>query len=193
MASVPVDSQPVNMAKTRLILVLFLMVGLWGCKQESKEQRAKELMSEAGSLFAKSGTKLTEQWTNEYKTAFTVENRAKFPANRDSLRASADKIITILDESSGVDRMMAEKYEEASKLAGTDDERRGASLIADALRKDIEINNLLKAQMRLVSDEEIKDEKTLNDKFMQSWQRIHEKQRESGDLLSQGKRALGVK
>ena len=179
------------MTTIRLILVFFLAVGLFGCKPSAQDQRAKDLMSEANSLFPQI-TKLTNEWTNEYKKTFTYENGAKFPGNRDWLSAQADKIITIIDKCSRLDRTMIEKYEEASALSTKEQDRRGISLIAAALRKDLEINELLKSQLQLVSDEQIKDEKTLTEKMRSAWPVIHEKQRESSDLIKEGRRLLGI-
>lgn len=178
------------MTATKLILVI-LVVGLFGCKQVSQKQRANELMREANNL-AKQTTKLTEDWSNEYQRAFTVENRGKFPGNRDWLRARADKIIAILDESYNLERSAAEKYEEAGALLGYDENRKAVTLIATGLRRNLEVNQLLKAQMLLVSDEAIKDDKTLTEKILQSWQVIQEKQRQSDEEFKEGKRLLGV-
>lgn len=175
---------------TKLILVIFLVVGLPACKQTSGDQRANDLMRETVSLREQS-TKLTAQWSSVYRKEFTTENQAKFPSNRDSLRASADKIIAILDEDSSVTRRMLEKYEEASPLLSKDDNRRAVDLIIRALRNTLEVNELLKAQMRLVSDEEIKDGRTLNEKIMQSWQQVHQKQDEGNEQFQKGKELLG--
>ncbi len=178
------------MATIKSIFVIFLVVGLSACNQASGDQHANDLLKQTISLRVQS-TKLTEQWSNEYQKAFTPENQAKFPSNRDALRASADKIVAILDEGSSVDRRMAEKYEEASLLYSKEPDRRAATLIATALRKNLEINELLKAQMRLVSDEEIKDGKTLTEKIMQSWKLVQQKQHESDEQFNEGKRLLG--
>lgn len=180
------------MRTTNLILVIFIVVGLSGCKQSSGDQRANELMKETISLRTQS-TKLTEQWSNEYQKTFTPENQAKFPSNRDSLRASAARIIAILDEDSTLARTMIEKYDEASTLLSKDGDRKAATLIATALRQNLEINELLKAQMRLVSDEKIKDGQTLSEKIRQSWQQVQQKQAEGDKQFQEGKRLLGPK
>ena len=179
------------MTKIKLILVVLLVVGLAACKPTAGDKRAKALMGEGNGLLTQSN-KLTEQWSNEYQRAFNPENQAKFPANRDTLRVHADKIIVILDEESTLQRRMAEKYEEASTLLSNDKDRKGVDLIAGALRRNMEVNELLKSQMRLVSDEEIKDGKTLKEKILQSWQVIQQKQRESENELKEGKRLLGI-
>lgn len=181
------------MATIRLILVIFLIAGVSGCnKQASRPERAKALAKQATGLLGQS-SKLTDAWVEEYKKAFTEENRAKFPGNRESLRASADKIMAILDESSSLNRQMAEQFDEAGKLSTNDQDRKGSALVAEALRKSVEVDQLLKSQMRLVSDEKIKDAKTLNEKIKRSWQLVQEKQRESSELLAQGKRVWGIK
>jgi hypothetical protein len=177
------------MATIRLFVLVFVALGLLGCKPSAQDERAKALVSEANTLFAKS-SKLTSQWTNEYLKAFTQENRAKFPANRDWLSAEAEKITTILDECSRMDHTMIQKYEEASALSTKDQDRKGISSLAAAIRKDLEVTELVKSQMRLVSDEQIKDAKTLNEKLMSSWQLIQQKQSESTDLIKEGRRLL---
>lgn len=179
------------MARTRLILVVFLVVGLFGCKQAAQKERANALIKEAHGL-AQQSTKLTEDWTREYQTAFTVENRAKFPGNRDSLRAHADKIISILDKSSNLERGAAQKYDEAGTLLTDEKDRKAVTLIASALRRSLEVNELLKSQMLLVSDEGIKDDKTLSARILQSWEVIKQKQREGEVELKEGKRLLGI-
>ena len=176
---------------TKSVLVLLLVIGLMACKQAaSGDQRANDLMNETISL-RKQSSKLTEQWSNEYQKAFTTENQTKFPSNRDSLRASADKITAILDEDSSLTRRMLEKYEEAGPLLSKADDRKAVDLIAGALRNTLEVNELVKAQMRLVSDEEIKDGRTLNQRIMQSWEQVRQKQDEGEKQFNEGKRLLG--
>lgn len=184
------DKTLINMA-TKSILVLLLVIGLMACKQAaSGDQRANDLMNETISL-RKQSSKLTEQWSNEYQKAFTTENQTKFPSNRDSLRASADKIVAILDEDSGLTRRMLEKYEEAGPLLSKADDRKAVDLIAGALRNTLEVNELVKAQMRLFSDEAIKDGRTLNQRIMQSWEQVRQKQDEGEKQFNEGKRLLG--
>lgn len=174
----------------RLFLVVLLVGASSGCKQASQDQRANDLAREANQL-GKQSTELIRQWADEYQKTFTTENGAKFPGNRDWMRAQAEKIIAILDESSSVDRRTAAKFEEAGQLYSKDGDRRAATLIATSLRRNIEVNELIKAQVRLVSDETIKDEKTLTEKMKQSWQVIRQKQLESEKEFGEGKRLLG--
>ena len=179
------------MATTKSILVLLLVIGLMACKQAaSGDQRANDLMKETISL-RKQSSKLTEQWSNEYQKAFTTENQIKFPSNRETLRASADKISAILDEDSSLTRRMLEKYEQAGPLLSKADDRKANDLIIGALRNTLEVNELVKAQMRLFSDEAIKDGKTLNEKILQSWQEVRQKQEQGDERFKDGKRLLG--
>jgi len=143
-----------------------------------------------GNILLEQSSKLTNEWTMEYQKAFNPESRAKFPGNRDELRSHAEKIITILDESNSLERRIANNYEEASTLSPNGQERRGVASIAAALRKNIEGNQLVKSQVRLVSDDEITDEKTFNEKFMRYMQLIEQNRTESEDLFNQGKRLL---
>ena len=181
------------MATLRLILVIFLIAGVSGCnRQASGPERAKAKAREAIGLLPRSA-KLSQEWVDEYTKAFTEENRAKFPSNRASLSVSAGKIMAILDESSSLSRQMAEQFEEVGKLSTSDQDRKGSAMVVEALRKSVEVDQLLKSQMRLVFDEKIKDAKTLNEKIKRSWELIQEKQRESSELLAQGKRVWGIK
>jgi hypothetical protein len=170
-----------------LILVIFL-VTVASCTG-SRTERAKELMSEANGLLEQE-SKVTKEWTDEYSKVFTPQNRAQFPSNRNWLRTQGDRLIPLLDESSRLSNAAAEKYEQARELFGKEQERRGMALYASSLRKYAEINELLKAQMRLASDEEIKEEQTFNEKFMELMEQIQQKEKEHEDQLKEGKRLL---
>jgi hypothetical protein len=178
------------MLTIRSILVIFLVI-LAGCNAGSRAQRAKTLMTEGNALFEQE-SKITSEWTAEYGKAFTPQNRAQFPSNRDWLRPRADKLITLLDESSRLTNAAAEKYEQAREFSSNHQERRGIDFYVSSLRKNAEINELLKSQMQLVSDERIKEEKTFNEKFMDLMEQIQEKEKEQDEQLKEGKRLLGI-
>jgi hypothetical protein len=178
------------MVRIRLILVIFL-VALAGCNAGSRVQRAKTLMTEGNALLEQE-SKITSEWTAEYGKVFTPQNRAQFPSNRDWMRTRADKLITLLDESSRLTNAAAEKYERAREFSSNDQERKGIDFYASSLRKYAEINELLKAQMELVSDEGIKEEKTFNEKFMDLMEQIQQKEKEQDEQLKEGKRLLGI-
>jgi len=176
----------------RLILVILLVLGLSGCKKEpSRAERAKALMREANELL-KQDSDLTDQWTDEYQQGFRPEMRAQFPANRDVLRAHAEKIIGLIEESSSLSRRVAEKYEQASALSDNDAERRGVALLATSLQESVVAIQLCKSQMQLVSDESIKDQKTFEEKFKHYLQQISQKRHESEEHYAQGMRLLGL-
>ncbi len=180
------------MITSRLILLVLLVLGLSGCKHElSRAERAKALMREGNELLQQDSN-LTNQWTAEYKTGFRPDVRAQFPGNRDVLRAHAEKIMNLLDQSSGLTRRVAEKYEQASALSDNDAERRGVALIATSLKETVVAHQLYKSQMRLVSDEKITDQKTFEEKFKHYLDQITQQQRERDEHYSQGKRLLGL-
>lgn len=180
------------MTTGRIILLILLALGLSGCqKQPSRVERAKALMREANELLDHDSD-LTKQWSAEYQQGFRPEMRAQFPANRDVLRVHAEKIIGILEESSSVSRRVAEKYEQASALSGNDAERRGVALIATSLKETVVAMQLYKSQMRLVSDEKIKDQKTFESQFTHYLQQITQQQHSSDEHYAQGKRLLGL-
>jgi hypothetical protein len=175
----------------RLILLIFFALALAACKSGSGAERAKALMGEANDLLEQQ-SKITSQWAAEYGKVFSPQNRAQFPSNRNSLRTHADALIKLLDESSRLSNAAADKYEQASKLAGNDQERRGMVQFVTAMRNDVEVNELLKSQMRLVADEAIKDEQTFNEKFTDAMKLIQQKEKESEDHMNEGKRLLGL-
>jgi len=147
-------------------------------------------MSEAHTLM-KRDTDVTQQWTNEFVKAFTPENRAQFPANRNFLRTHAARIVKLLDESSSLNSSAADKYEQAAKLSGNDQQHRGMTAFVSGLRKAGEASELLKIQMQMVSDETVVDEKMFNEKFARSWQLIGQKRREIDSQFEEGKRLMG--
>jgi aconitase B len=100
--------------------------------------------------------------------------------------------MNLLDQSSGLTRRVAEKYEQASALSDNDAERKGVALIATSLKETVVAHQLYKSQMRLVSDEKITDQKTFEEKFKHYLDQITQQQRESDEHYSQGKRLLGL-
>ena len=65
-------------------------------------------------------------------------------------------------------------------------------LVASSVRKHREVNELLKAQMRLVYDEDIRDSKTFNDKFVGFREAIKQKGKEADELRDQGTPLMGL-
>jgi hypothetical protein len=111
------------MKPTRVALLIFLLVGFVGCNRAARrEQQMKALLGDANML-VKQDTDVTKQWSNEFVTTFTMENRNKFPANRDFLRSHAETIIKLLDESSRLNNTAAVKEVQAAKLSGIEQER----------------------------------------------------------------------
>ena len=129
------------------------------------------------------------QWAREFGSVFTEQNRAQFPSNRDWLNSRAQKIIPLIDESSRLGNQALEKYEEAGRLL-TGDQAKGMALIVASFRKDIEIEQLFKAQAQLASDQTITDAKTFNEKFASLNELIRQKQKEKDDQFDEGKRLL---
>src|SRR2546423_3439951 len=151
------------MSTFRLIVLITILFSLTGCRSASSAQRAKALTGEAEKLVEQQ-TKIVEEWTGEYSPAFTPQKRAEFPANRDWLRSRADRVITLLNESSRLANEAADKYDQASQLVNGEKETKARALFASSFRKEVEVNDLLKAQMHLVSDGEVRDARTFNQK-----------------------------
>ena len=148
-------------------------------------------MNEA-NVFLSQDSELTHRAYNEYKKAATADDLAKFPANREALTSVADKLMPMFEQSSALNRMAAEKYDEAGKLLDGADEKRGVQLFADSLRKSVEIGQLMKSQLKLFGDQSITDSKTLREKIEQSWRLIVQKQKECESEITEGRRLLGI-
>ena len=73
----------------------------------------------------------------------------------------------LLNESSRLGQAAAEKLDQASGLTDNENDRKLMTQVASSLRKDLEVDDLLRSQLRLVHDEEIRDEKTFNARFME--------------------------
>jgi hypothetical protein len=148
-------------------------------------------MREANAVLAQS-TNTTSQWTTEYVKAFTPQNRAKFPANRESLQASADKIIKILNENERLSNEAIAKYEQATALITDEQQRRGTTMLISALKTSLQISDLFKSQMQLVSDEKIATEQAFNEKFAQITNQIVAASKENQAQFDEGRRLLGM-
>lgn len=179
------------MQMARAILVGLLVIGFCGCsKPVSKDQQAAALMREANQLLAQSSS--TEQWTREYGKTFSPQNRAQFPANREWLQAQADSIVKHLNEEQRLSNEAIAKYEQATGLMTNEQQRRGTAAILSALKKSVQVTDLMKAQVQLVSDDKIVDEKTFNARFMQFFEQIGELRHEQQKQFDEGKRLLGM-
>ena len=173
----------------RVTLLVFLLLILSSCNFVTSERQLKALMNDALKLMERD-TNVTEQWSNEFNRAFTKENRAKFPANRDFLRSHAAQIIKLLDESSSLNKSAAEKYEQAAVVSAYDQQQRGLASFASGCRKKAELNEIWKSLMQTVSDETVADEKALDEKFSHWGRLLEQKGREVDQDFHDGKRLL---
>jgi|RhiMethySRZTD1v2_1073278.scaffolds.fasta_scaffold03686_14 hypothetical protein len=179
------------MSPARAMLLILLLVTFSGCNHLSRARQSKALLSEAADLM-KQDNDVTQQWTYEFVTTFTPENRAQFPANRDFLRTHAAKIIKLVEESSRLNNNVAAKYEQAARLSGYDQRQKGMTSFAAGFRKNVEMNEILKSQMQMVSDQRIVDPRIFNEKFLHSGNLMRQKQNESQRDFAEGKRLLGL-
>lgn len=173
----------------RFVLLVLCLLYLPGC--QSRTQQAKTLIADASSLLEQD-TKVTTAWTAEYSKMFTPENRARFPANRESLRSQGEKVTKLLDESAKLSVRGAEKFEQAAALVSERRAKQGMALFASALRKEVEIADLFKQQLRLASDHEIKDQKAFDEKFLNLMQIIQKKRTEKDKQQDEAKKLLGL-
>ena len=181
-------NQMLNFPKLRFLALFLLLLGLPGCGSTPAE-RSKTLVTEANTLMRRD-TEIAEQWSREFSHVFTPENRAQFPSNRDWLISRSEKIIALLDESARLGNEAATKFEEASRLMGKDQDKKGMALIAAAMRKDVEIGQLFKALAQLASDRTINDARSFNQKFDHLTSLYQQKRKETDEQLAEGKRLL---
>jgi hypothetical protein len=179
------------MRTTRVVLLVLLVFALCGCKSASREKEAAAIFSEGNRIWSESTT-TTKEWTAEYANAFGPENRAKFPANRASLRSSADKIVKILDKETRLSTEAIKHYEKAIALISDEQKRRGMGLLVSSLRKTLEAYEFIKSQMRLVTDESIVDARTFEEKFLGLGAQFGRSHRDSQSQLDEGRRILGI-
>ena len=178
------------MRAARVSLLIFLLVTLSGCTVMG-ELQSKVLLRQANKLMERD-TDVTQQWSDEFLEVFTPTNRAQFPANRDFLSTHARQITKLLDESSSLNRRAADKYEQAARLSSRDQRRRGLTSIASALRKSAEVNEIFKSLMQIVSDETVVEQKTFNQRFLNTAQQVQLKRQEMDHYTEEGKRLLSL-
>ena len=172
------------------VLLLTLLFSLLGCRPSPPAERARELIAQANNLLDQD-VKITGEWAGEYGRLFSPQNRAKFPSNRESLRSRGESLVRLINESTRLNTGAAEKFEQAAGLISGDKEKRGLNSVASSLRKNIEINALMKEQMVLASDEGIKDQKIFNEKFMTLMSLIQQKTKERDEQQAEGKKLMG--
>ena len=177
-----------KLSKLRRLLLFVLLLSLAGCKSDS-QKRAEALIGEGLKISIEQG-KVLHRYAREVGQIFTAENRAKFPANRDSLSSRVHEILPLLDESLRLENQAAEKFEEASRLMTKEQQRKGVALIAASYRKSIEIEQLLKQEALLVSDPTITDAKAFNERFLRLNELVFQKQREHDEQFNEGKRLM---
>ena len=173
-----------------VVLLVFMVPGFGGCKRASRGQEVAAKIRAANETLARS-TKAGGEWTNEYMKAFNPQSRAQFPANRASLKASAEKVIKSLDEQQRLSKEAIQQYEQAQGMLSDAQQRKGMGLIISSLKKSLQSDDLFKSQMQLVSDESIVDEKTLNERFGRLAEEIGGIRRETQAELEEGRRLLG--
>ena len=178
------------MRAARVSLLIFLLVTLSGCSVMG-ELQSKVLLRQANKLMERD-TDVTQQWSDEFLEVFTPTNRAQFPTNRDFLSTHARQITKLLNESSSLNRRAADKYEQAARLSSRDQRRRGLTSIASALRKSAEVNEIFKSLMQIVSDETVVEQKTFNQRFLNTAQQVQLKRREMDHYTEEGKRLLSL-
>ena len=178
------------MSIIRIVLLITLLFSLPGCRPAPSAERARELITQANNLLAEDLI-ITNEWAGEYGRLFSPQNRAKFPSNRESLRSRGERLVRLINESTRLNAGAAEKFEQAAGLISGDKEKRGLTMVAAAIRKTIEMNSLMKEQMALASDEQIKDEKIFNEKFMSLMSLIQQKSKERDEQQAEGKKLMG--
>jgi hypothetical protein len=161
---------------------------LLGCRSTS-DKRAQVLFDEATKI-GDQEIKVMNQWAREFGQVFSEQNRAQFPGNRDWLNSRAQSILPRIDESLRLSNEALAKYEEGGRLLSNEQQRKGWTLLNASFRKSIEIDELLKAQAQLASDQTITDAKTFNEKFAHMTELMKQKQKEKDELFDEGRRLV---
>jgi hypothetical protein len=161
---------------------------LSGCRPTS-DKRAQALFDEATKI-SDQELKLMNEWAREFGQTFSEQNRAQFPGNRDWLNSRAQTIIPRIDESLRLSNQALEKYEAGGRLLSNEQQRKGWALITASFRKSIEVEELLKAQAQLASDQSITDAKAFNEKFAHLSELMKQKQKEKDVQFNEGRRMV---
>lgn len=176
---------------TRVVLLVLVMTGFCGCNSASREKEAAARIIDANRMWTQT-TKTSKEWTTEYATAFGPEKRAQFPKNRSLLKASADKIVKILEEETRLTNEAIPQYEQAIELLTDEQKRKGVSLLVSSLRKTLESYEFVKSQMQLVSDGTIVDAQTFEERFLRLGAQFGRTHREGQAQFEEGRRILGI-
>ena len=179
------------MSTIRIALITTLVFSGLACLPTTGTQQAKALIADANRLLEQE-SKVTQQWSQEYGRIFTPENRAKFPSNRESITTEAQPLMKLLDESARLNTGAAEKFEKAATLVGEAREQRGMILFAASLRKNVGITDLVREQLLLASNDEIKDQRIFNETFMNLLGLIQRKTREVNDEQNEARGLMGL-
>ena len=180
-----------TMRMTRVVLLVLLLIAFYGCKAASQDQEAAVMITRGNRVWSET-SKTFKEWSTEYGNAFAPEHRAKFPANRASLQASADKILEILDEEIRLNNEAIQQYEQAMPLMSNEQHRKGVGLLVSSQKQTLRGYEIVKSQMQLVSDESIVNAKTFEEKFLNFGAQFGRSLRESQAQFEEGSRLLGI-
>lgn len=175
----------------QFFLLFVLLFSLAGCRSNSEEQW-KIPFNDAAVLRGQY-TKVIERWAREIIEVWTEQNGEKFPSNRDWFISRGEKIIPVIDESARLANEAADKYDEASRLASNDREKRAFALFAAASRKDAETTQFAKALVQLASDKTINDKETLNQKVGSLMRSFMQTQKQGQEQFDEGMRLMRMK
>ena len=175
----------------RFFVLFVLLLSLAGCRSNSDE-RWKIPFNDAVILRGQY-TRVIERWAREITEVWTEQNGAKFPSNRDWFISRGEKIIPVIDESARLANEAADKYEEASRLASNDREKRAFALFAVSSRKDVETVQVAKTLVQLASDRTINDKETLNQKVGSLMRSFLQTQKQGQEQFDEGMRLMRMK
>ena len=114
---------------------------LLGCQSNQHNQKVNELVRE-GNLLIEQDVVITNEWKTEFVKVFMLENRAKFPSNREMLRSHAENQIRLLEQQEALRNSAADKFEQASQISNNEKEKKFTSLFAASFRKDVEVKQV---------------------------------------------------
>jgi hypothetical protein len=173
-----------------VIAVVFSFPLFISCGSVNYDKSVNDLVREANSLIEQE-TDVVKEFRNEFVSVFTMENRDRFPSNRETLRPHAENQLRLLQKQKSLLSTAIEKFEQASRISANDKEKRFTSLMADSLRKDIEIADYFVETMNLVLNEKVTDTQILKNQFVETGQKAELKMKERDALQNEAKRIIG--
>ena len=159
------------------------------CGRINHDETVNDLVREANGLLVQEAD-VVKELRNEFVSVFTAETRDKFPSNRDDLRPHAENQIRLLQKQKSLLSAAIERFERASVISGSDKEKRFTSLMAESLKKDVEIADSFVDTMNLILDGHVTDRQTVKNRFVENGQRSEMRMKEREVLQNEARKTI---